>query len=87
DQIAPRHTVVEQAEISGEPGQGEVERQEERAHQILDLLGDLDSKAAFVWTDEAREEGAEDGVHADGPGEEGTAKTLGYRLSVHGLAS
>lgn len=66
DHIGPGDAIVEQAKIGAETRQRKVQGQEEHRHQILNLFGQLYSKASLMRTDQTNEEGTEDGMHTDG---------------------
>ncbi len=65
--IRPGDSIFQETQVRVQPGQRKVKRQKQHRDEILNLLGQLDSKTAVMRTDQADKEGAKDGMDTDDP--------------------
>lgn len=75
ENVAPGDARVQETDVGVESGERKVQRQEQCANQIFNLLSYLNGKPSFVRTDQASHESPENGVHTDDAGEEGGAES------------
>jgi hypothetical protein len=65
DDICPGNAVTQEAQVGVQARQSKVERQEQNANEIFDLLGQFDGETAVVRADDADQKGPENGMNAN----------------------